>query len=169
MRDPRHIESRLALHRDLRMNSFHLHQPPSNCPEHPSNHPKCPIYCIAMVLHHGREIFYRQLFSEVSTDVNETDREMTRDGDILYKPICELREMSCSGRTILTEFKHVSVSVNEEASVWILYWETSVWAWQWRTRCPVISPPQTHTHNLALISLFLCGVYRYTHLSAPLR
>lgn len=74
-----------------------------------------------MAMHQGREIFYSQLSSEVSTVVNKTDREMIRDVDILYKPVCELRDMSCSGRTILTEFKHVSVSVNEEASVWILY------------------------------------------------
>lgn len=98
--------------------------------------------------------------SEVSSVVNYRDDQRCIHW---YKPVCERREMSCSGRTTLTEFKHVSVSVNEEASVWILYWETSVWAWQRRTRCPA-----ANTHTLTqpsishlLVSLWCIQIHRF--------
>lgn len=108
---------------------------------------------LATALHHDREVLAGK---HQSNSLNKTDKEMIRNVYILYKPVCERREMSCSGRTILTEFKHVSVSVNEEASVWILYWETSVWAWQRSTRCPSAN---THTLTQPSISHLLVSLW----------
>ncbi len=139
------------------MNSFTCSSkyPPSNSPEPPSNHPEC------TALHHATEIL--------------TDKHQSNG---LQKYLL----------LWITEMYIWCTSPSENEERWAALegqlWQNLIICFcKWRGVCldsllrnfcvSVTAENQMcgceHTHHLSLISLFLCGVYRYTHLPAPWR